>query len=69
MLLADISANRQSSGFRFQVSGFKGVTGGIDHIHVEGNVNNTAADIQIDRVGHITLTANDFVRLLSPPLR
>jgi Ca2+-binding RTX toxin-like protein len=36
--------------------------GGVDHTYVEGNVNNgNAADIQIDLVGHVALTASDFV--------
>lgn len=38
--------------------------GGQDHTYVEGNVNNNnAADFQIDLVGHITLTSDDFVGL------
>ena len=36
--------------------------GGVDHTYVEGNVNSgSGADIQIDLVGHIALTASDFV--------
>ncbi|MGE8486146.1 MAG: calcium-binding protein, partial [Pseudomonas sp.] len=36
--------------------------GGVDHTYVEGNVNNNSgADIQIDLVGHLTLSASDFV--------
>lgn len=36
--------------------------GGVEHTYVEGNVNNnTAADFQIDLVGHIALTASDFI--------
>ncbi|SDH63493.1 peroxidase family protein [Pseudomonas panipatensis] len=38
--------------------------GGVDHTYVEGNVNNNnAADFQIDLVGHIALTSNDFIGL------
>lgn len=38
--------------------------GGQDHTYVEGNVNNNSgADFQIDLVGHITLTSDDFVGL------
>jgi hypothetical protein len=40
--------------------------GGVDHTYVEGNVNNNnAADFQIDLVGHIALTSNDFIGLAS----
>jgi Ca2+-binding RTX toxin-like protein len=36
--------------------------GGVDHTYVEGNVNTgSGADIQIDLVGHVALTASDFV--------
>jgi len=36
--------------------------GGVDHTYVEGNVNNgNGADFQIDLVGHVALTASDFV--------
>ncbi|PTT05986.1 calcium-binding protein, partial [Pseudomonas sp. HMWF006] len=36
--------------------------GGVDHTYVEGNVNSgSGADIQIDLVGHVALTASDFV--------
>ncbi|MNN63880.1 hypothetical protein D3C81_1792910 [compost metagenome] len=35
---------------------------GSQHTYVEGNVNsNTAADFQIDLVGHVALTASDFI--------
>lgn len=36
--------------------------GGVDHTYVEGNVNSgSGADIQIDLVGHVVLTASDFI--------
>jgi len=36
--------------------------GGVDHTYVEGNVNSgNGADFQIDLVGHVALTASDFV--------
>ncbi|BAN49815.1 peroxidase family protein [Metapseudomonas resinovorans] len=36
--------------------------GGVEHTYVEGNVNNnSAADFQIDLVGHIALAASDFI--------
>ena len=39
-----------------------GNVGGVDHTYVEGNVNNgSGADFQIDLVGHVALTASDFV--------
>ncbi len=35
---------------------------GVDHTYVEGNVNNgNGADFQIDLVGHVALTASDFI--------
>jgi hypothetical protein len=41
---------------------YKTDASGLQHTIIEGNINaNPAADFQIDLVGHLVLTASDFI--------